>query len=393
MNISTFQSNLDFIKSLYFHEEWKDKKCKKEILEALEEANEKIEKAFGESMHRLGWNHKPSFEAVEKVVQKFPSTLSCVDGNASIPIQTVAIGDGPQYVPVLAKQGIKYNVGGEDARGGLLAADPTHEVGWNTLQWLVTVLENSEEKDAKKADVLKQLQKSGLLVKKDIQEQKLLYLCCFSHRKKRFEYLVGLDPDALIDTRIDNMPLIHNLSTFRSEESIMLVLTAAFKHFPNRGGLLFDKDDQGTTVFDYFCDKKGVEKTMSLLYQILSPARDYPILHHIFINAPQHKDIFMKKFPWAYHLKDHNGRTLQQAVLAAGPDIMNKNDMILASLTDNQIQTKDPITTLYPFAAMAVGEHADLEQCYYLLRRQPSVMDKHSRVGNIRRRKRRKLSK
>ena len=91
---------------------------------------------------------------------------------------------------------------------------------------------------------------------------------------------------------------------------------------------------------------------------------------------------------------------IHQAVLAAGPDVMNKNDMILVSLSDNQIQTKDPITTLYPFAAMAVGKHADLEQCYYLLRRQPSVMDKRSRSGKThrrkkrsRRKKRRKLSK
>ena len=105
-------------------------------------------------------------------------------------------------------------------------------------------------------------------------------------------------------------------------------------------------DDHGTTALGCLLNEKGVEKVMSMLYDLLSPTRDYPILHHIFINAPQHKDVFMKEFPWAYHLKDHNGRTLHQAVLAAGPNVMNKNDMILASLTDNQIQTKDP-TTLY----------------------------------------------
>ena len=74
MNISTFQNNLDFIKSLYFYEEWKDEDCKKEILEALEEANEKILDAFGKSLHKLH-KHKPSVAAVEKVVKKFPSTL------------------------------------------------------------------------------------------------------------------------------------------------------------------------------------------------------------------------------------------------------------------------------------------------------------------------------
>ena len=78
MNIATFQSNLDFIKSLYLLKEWKDEDCKKEILEAIKECNQKIEKAFGQSMHKLD-KHRPSNDAVEKVVQKFPSTLSYED--------------------------------------------------------------------------------------------------------------------------------------------------------------------------------------------------------------------------------------------------------------------------------------------------------------------------
>ena len=121
---------------------------------------------------------------------------------------------------------------------------------------------------------------------------------------------------------------------------------------------------------------KGIDEVMSLLHGILSPKCNYPILHHAFVKAPLFKELFMKQFPWAYHLKDHNDRTLHQAVLAAGPDVVNSTYMILASLTDDQIRTKDPVTTLYPFAAMAVGEHADLEKSFYLLRRQPSVMDR-----------------
>ncbi len=401
MNISTFQSNLNFIKSLYFHEEWKDKKCRDTILEALEECNQKIEKAFGDSLHRLGWKHKPSVEAVEKVVQKFPSTLSYDygSGRTPIPIQFAAAGRGFEYVPVLAKEGFKIKLGGENARGGLLMIDP-HEYGYNTLQWLV---EATDDDDEKRVKVLKELRKSRLLVKKDVQEQQLLDLSCWEGKNMIFEYLVSWDPDALIETRIKNEPLIHHMSSrpaFYKYESMMMVLKAGFKNHPNKGGLLFIKDNNGNIAFDCLCKKRGVEKAMLLLHDILSTKRDYPILHHVFINTPQHKDIFMKKFPWAYHLKDHNGRTLHQAVLAAGADVMNKNDMILASLSDNQIQTKDPITSLYPFAAMAVGEHADLEQCYYLLGRQPSVMDTRSRAGKThrrkkrtRRKKRRKLSK
>ena len=109
-NFSTFQSNLDFIKSLYLHEEWKDERCQDTILEVLEEANEKIEKAFGLSMHYL-LKHKSSIESVKKVVQKFPSTLSYIDEkDGRIPIQRNAkTRNGFEYVTALAKEGIKHN--------------------------------------------------------------------------------------------------------------------------------------------------------------------------------------------------------------------------------------------------------------------------------------------
>ncbi|GFH44073.1 hypothetical protein CTEN210_00547 [Chaetoceros tenuissimus] len=393
MNISTFQSNLDFIKSLYFREEWKDKDCRDAILEALEEANEKIEKAFGDSLHRLD-EHKPTVEAVRKVVNKFPSTLVYEDGDGCLPIQSAAGGDASEYVPILEKEGVKHKVGGEDARGGLLLVDPSDDDGWNTLQWLVNV--GDDDEDVTQLNALKELRKMDLLVKRDIKEQELLLTSCWKESEKRFEYLVSLDPDALIETRFHNKPLIHYIASQSDEQRIILLLKAAFKHHPNRGGLLFDKDDQGTTALDCLYNEKGIEKIMSLLYDILSPKRDYPILHHVFLKAPQHINIFMRKLPWAFYLKDHNGRTVHQAVLAAGPDIMRKNDILLSSLTDNQIQTKDPITTLYPFAAMAVGEHADLENTFYLLRRQPSVMDRHSRSEidtSSNRRKRRRIQK
>ena len=129
---------------------------------------------------------------------------------------------------------------------------------------------------------------------------------------------------------------------------------------------------------------------MNTLYNILSSMKNYPILHHIFTKAPKYKELFAKKFPWAGSLKDHNGRSLHQAILAAGPKVMNENEVLFAMLTDDQIQEKDPITTLFPFAAMSVGEHADLERCFYLLRRHPSVLDRRSRSNSSVRRRRKK---
>ncbi|GFH58461.1 hypothetical protein CTEN210_14937 [Chaetoceros tenuissimus] len=388
MNISTFQNNLHFIKSLYFNEEWKDKKCRDEVLRVLEEANGKIEKAFGESICVLK-DHKPSLEAVEKVANKFPSTLTYRNDRGRIPIQHAVIScNGYEYVPVLAEEGMKHEVGGEDARGGLLMVDPYKNWGLNTMQLLASVRsydgeddDDRRHSDVKRLNLLKELREMDLLLKRDIQEQHLLACSCWKLSQMRFEYLADWDKDALIETRIGNEEMIHVMSS-QPQEIIGLLLKAGFKYHPNIGGLLFIEDDQGNTAFDHLVNEKGVEVVMSLLHEILSPNRDYPILHHVFVKAPQHKDLFMNKFPWAYSLKDHNGRTLHQAVLAAGPDVMIANDILLATLTDDQFQTQDPINNLYPFAAMAVGEHANLEKIFYLLRRQPSVMERHSRSSS-----------
>jgi hypothetical protein len=161
-----------------------------------------------------------------------------------------------------------------------------------------------------------------------------------------------------------------------------MFLKASIKHHPHLGGLLFLKDDDGDIAFDSMCNDIGKKETMTKLYELLTPKSDYPILHHVFTKAPQHKDLFMEYFPWATQLRDHNGRSLQQAVLAAGPGVMKANNFLFPMLTDDQIREKDPITTLYPFAAMAIGENADLEKSFYLLRRHPSVLERCSRSSS-----------
>jgi hypothetical protein len=65
---------------------------------------------------------------------------------------------------------------------------------------------------------------------------------------------------------------------------------------------------------------------------------------------------------------------------------------IIASMSDDQVQEKDPITTLYPFAAVACGEDGDLERSFELLRRQPGVLDRNPVQSNSKRTKTRKRS-
>ncbi|GFH43961.1 hypothetical protein CTEN210_00435 [Chaetoceros tenuissimus] len=396
MDISKFQSNLDFIKSLYFHEEWKDENCRDTILEVLEEANKKIENAFGKSMHRLG-KYKPSEEAVEKLVKKFPSTISYEVRCGRLPIQTAAdyddnavydcAGSAPKYVPLLAKEGLKYQVGGEEARGGLLLFDPVYEE--STLQ--VLCYNESDETEASRLATLKELRKLGLFVKKDIVEHTLLYNSLCNEKHVIFDYLVEWDSNSLLTSRDEDKPLIFTVC----RHTITHLLKAGFKYHPDTGGLLFVEHDNGIRALDFVLKAMGREDFVGTLQNILSPTKDYAILHHVLPKASKHREIFTNKFPWAGSLKDHNGRSLHQVLLAAGPKVMNEYGLLFATLTDEQIQEKDPISTLFPFAAMAVGEHADLEKCFYLLRRHPSVLDKRSRANASvsRRRKKQKVSK
>lgn len=394
MNIATFQSDLDFIKNIYFQEEWKDEECRDGILDILEQAHRMILNEFGKSLHRIN-NHVPTIESLTKVVQKFPSALSYRNHQVEnrIPIQTAVViedhcSPALKYVPLLAQEGVKYSVGGKHARGGLLKLGPTDSRGENIdFEPIRSDQQRYEEvialrrlcmipgHDSIKVQVLKELEQLKLLHKNDVLEQNLLDCAVkYTGCKERFHYLASLDPDSLLafDARITRII---------PPDVIEIILESGFQYFPNIGGLLFlTRNEQDITVLDYIIQILGQENTLNMLHRILTPACNYPILHHVLTKTPQHKMMFTQKFPWAYNLKDHENRSLHQAVLAAGPKAMNNSEFLFATLSDNQIRTKDPITTLYPFAAMAVGEDADLENSFYLLRRHPSVLDAWSRV-------------
>lgn len=230
--------------------------------------------------------------------------------------------------------------------------------------------------DENRVKALKELVKLGLLKKKHVSRARTddenLLVDCDVRFTKVFEFLSSFDPDSLFTI----------WESFGDIEKTTQFLEAGFNHFPSIGGLLFHKnEDENTTVLDKAFEIYGEKKVMEILHKILSPKSDYPILHYIFSKAPQYADLFSEKLGWAHGiLRDHNGRSLHQAVLAAGPMVVKKNAVLFTQLQDSQILEKDPITTLFPFAAMAEGEHGDLHKCFELLRRQPSVLERKARM-------------
>ena len=83
----------------------------------------------------------------------------------------VQSNESVQYVPLLAKQGVKHKVGGNNARGGLLLGDG------NVLELLTYAGDSSETDDPLYLDAMKKLRESKLLLKEDIRDYEPFVPC------------------------------------------------------------------------------------------------------------------------------------------------------------------------------------------------------------------------
>lgn len=193
---------------------------------------------------------------------------------------------------------------------------------------------------------------------------------------KVFDFLCSCDPYALLLGFWKDKPFTLRDGSIWDVSKVAVYLEAGFKYWPEIGGLLFLKNAKGTSVLDDAFQIYGEKKVMEVLENILSKRSDFPILHHVYAKSPKYKDLFHKRFRHAYSLQDHSGRTLYQSILASGTAEMKAtfSDMVLC-VADIQLQEKDPITTLHPFAAVA----DDIQLCFTLLRHNPSVLDEESR--------------
>jgi hypothetical protein len=123
------------------------------------------------NLHKLG-DEKPDEDTLQKIIDNVPSSLSLEGVNGWFPINSaVENEESVHYVPLLAKEGVKHKVGGDDARGGLLG-------DFNLLEVLAYEGDNSETADPLYLDVMKKLRESKLLLREDIQDHGLLFVAC-----------------------------------------------------------------------------------------------------------------------------------------------------------------------------------------------------------------------
>ena len=164
-------------------------------------------------------------------------------------------------------------------------------------------------------DLLKTLRKSQLLKKEDVTQYYLSYRSCKPVAEERFEYFVDWDPEALNDIQVGGDPFLHTSAAWLCIDSFALALKAGLKYYPEELGFLFQKNDRGKTAFEMACQHYGKDKARRAIEKCFEEA--------------------------------HNVKMVE----------------------------RNPATNLYPFMLAAAGETTELNTVYYLLRRNPLVLE------------------
>jgi hypothetical protein len=336
---------------------------------------EGLSKTTGKYLHNLNNNKKPSKQALQKMIDAVPSSLCYKNEKGQLPVQRAVWGQSSiPYIPLLAIEGVRHNVGGADKRGGLLVEDPFDDHRQNVLQLLgsMQVPSNPEPYDMACLNVIKELKESNLFLKQDIQDYDLLVLSCYTTSPLRFDYIAQMDPEGLKQHRYVGQPLIHaEIIGSDTTEYLQLFLATALKHHPHDIGLIFQTNDEGKTAFECALNKFGKDATFGAIEKCipLDGAGQLPILHRVVEHARQYSNEFGKRYPSAMFLRDNNRRVLYQADLASGNRTYDQDSMFFLGMRDDQVREIDPGTDLYPFMVAASGETSDLSAVYFLLRR------------------------
>lgn len=92
-------------------------KAVEDLLKADDFSEKKLCKIIADALFNLKIS-QPKIEYVKKLVEAFPQALKSKNNHKCLPIEPGK--RGAKYISVLALEGLKHNVGGENMRGGLL---------------------------------------------------------------------------------------------------------------------------------------------------------------------------------------------------------------------------------------------------------------------------------
>ena len=222
---------------------------------------------------------------VEAIVRVFPEVLTRKNPCGPedyYPIQLLAFAldeygnwhgnkKSVSFLPILARLAIQLGLFQEQYRGGLLCNDIYED---NVLQQLMhNCGPEHPDGDDKCLQVLLELRGMGLLKKEDIQSYDLLNELCgqyYFFAEKRLRFLVEWDPNALLHPTEDGCLPIHCAAENSHANSrvgakinfsiqrFQLIFEYGIRYFPKKTGLslLFKKTNYDSTTWKYLLFKK-----------------------------------------------------------------------------------------------------------------------------------------
>ena len=332
----------------------------------------------GEFLHNLDADNHTEDE-VKTIIKAFPSALSHLDYYDFLPIHSAAHSiESIPFVTLLAEEGVKLEVGGKGKRGGLLVEESITRHVPNVLQLLAKRKSTDDDSIRVLLDAIKKLRESKLLLEPDITQYELLLWSCDPPSKDQFDYFLAWDPEALKNTQYTGNPLLHDVINNWSMKNFAGILKAGMKHYPEHLGFLFEKNNSdGKTACEAAFTKYGKDETFKVIQECIPADANYPVLHHAIKHTPQYMNDFTMRYPSAICLRDDKQRAFHHVALSSGMSF--KTDaMFITSRRDEEIEERDPVTELYPFAIAASAAESDLFTIYHLLRRNPSLLERTS---------------
>jgi hypothetical protein len=186
------------------------------------------------------------------------------------------------FIPLVVRLAIELGLFEEHERGGLYE-DYMYFAIFEDLLHTDSIEHNNREHhepvDDKYLQVLIQLRKMDLFKKEDIQSFHLLEMLFYHDyyfSEKRFLFLVEWDPNSLLHANDDDgfLPL-HVAARNASIRGFQIIFEYCIRYFPQKIGinLLFQEDyDIGgnDTPFQYACDEFGHEQVMKVVEDALT---------------------------------------------------------------------------------------------------------------------------
>lgn len=200
-----------------------------------------------------------SEECVRILVQAVPSALSEKNEDGMIPIQCITWDYSDEgfkesalpFIPLLAEEGIKRNVGGEGMRGGLLCGDMDSDCVLQELACVHLTDRNQNKRvEARCIDIMNQLREKNLFFKNDIKDQGLILKACNPLSIQRFEYLADWSPESLAQSNDIEMSssflctLMDEATWNHGLERFQLALEKVLQHHPIESGFLFQTENE-----------------------------------------------------------------------------------------------------------------------------------------------------